>query len=149
MAITYSRIFRSFIFISSDLLCNSVSGWKVGKLFWISCFCFFQRLVSFSILIWVWWRVRWLCGFCLVGTLFCMLDWSEGTSFRVGRCVGNFFWLVCGREGRREGRREACLCVWLVAFDSNSKREVSCGHRLYRLYLISCCGVLESEEHIK
>ena len=78
-----------------------------------------------------------------------MLNRSEGTNFRVGRCVGNFFWLVCGREGRREGRREACLCVWLVAFDSNLKREVSCGHRLYRLYLICCCGVLESEEHIK
>ena len=68
---------------------------------------------------------------------------QEGDLFLwLGTQEGDLFWLVC----RREGRRETCVWVWLVAFDSNLRREVSCGHRLY---LICCCGVLKSEGHIK
>ena len=68
---------------------------------------------------------------------------QEGDFFLwLGMQEGDLFWLVCWMGGRKE----TCLCVLLVAFDSNLRREVSCGHLFY---LICCCGVLKTEGHIK
>ena len=115
MAITYRRIFRPFVFLSSELFCNSVSGGKVGKLF---KFCvLFPPMIGFFFLFWYG-----CVGGCVGGAV------SGGWELHFVCCINRrelILWLVGAREiffglvGRREiysfglvGRRE--FCFWLV-----------------------------------